>query len=317
MSHAAIRKPSRAFIWRRIHSLTGFWLVIFLLEHMTVNSQATLWIGDDGHGFVRLVNFLESLPFLQVVEVVLIGIPLLVHALWGIQRMREAKSNVVGSQKGPVLPYSRNIAYTLQRLSSIVLLVGIVLHVVQMRFLDYPKEVIRENKQEYLVKISFDEGLYTLGHRLGATFYSKAMVQEIRKAHERLWVGPEYFPEINDHQGDIQNQQQYQKWVQDLSSFDLKKDEVIAASYKPGTAMLLTVRDTFKSPWMAVFYTLFVLAAAFHAFNGLWTFLITWGWILSYRSQRAMLPVAWCGMALITFLGLMAIWGSYFLNLRF
>jgi len=67
---------------------------------------------------------------------------------------------------------------------------------------------------------------------------------------------------------------------------------------------------------MAILYTIFLLAAAFHAFNGLWTFLITWGFILSYRSQRAMLPVSYFGMILLSLLGLAAIWGSYWFNLR-
>ena len=67
---------------------------------------------------------------------------------------------------------------------------------------------------------------------------------------------------------------------------------------------------------MAVLYTIFVLAAAFHAFNGLWTSLITWGAMLSYQSQRAMIPICWLGVGLLAFLGLAAIWGSYWINLR-
>ena len=80
--------------------------------------------------------------------------------------------------------------------------------------------------------------------------------------------------------------------------------------------MLLMVRDTFKSPLMACLYTIFVLAAAFHALNGVWTALITWGAILSYRSQVALRPLIWIGMALLVFLGMAAIWGSYWTNLR-
>ena len=53
---------STSFIWRRVHSLTGFWLVLYLIIHLITNSQAALWIGDDGSGFVRLVNSLERLP---------------------------------------------------------------------------------------------------------------------------------------------------------------------------------------------------------------------------------------------------------------
>ena len=74
------------------------------------------------------------------------------------------------------------------------------------------------------------------------------------------------------------------------------------------------VRDTFKSPLMIALYSIFVLAAAFHAFNGFWTFLITWGVILSYRSQKTMIPVSVIGMGLLLFFGFAAIYGSYWLN---
>ena len=93
-------------------------------------------------------------------------------------------------------------------------------------------------------------------------------------------------------------------------------DQIVAKAKTPGKAMLLMVRETFKSPLMAALYSIFVLAAAFHAFNGFWTSLITWGVVLSYRSQKAFLPICWVGVALLAFLGLAAIWGSYWLNLR-
>ncbi len=64
------------------------------------------------------------------------------------------------------------------------------------------------------------------------------------------------------------------------------------------------VRDTFKSPVMAVLYTIFVCGgvSCVQWISGL---LITWGMILSYRSQKAMLPVS-VGMGdfLLAFLGL-------------
>ena len=80
--------------------------------------------------------------------------------------------------------------------------------------------------------------------------------------------------------------------------------------------MLFMVRETFKSLLMCILFTIFVLAAAFHAFNGVWTALITWGAILSYRSQLALRPIVWIGSALLIFFGLAAIWGSFWINLR-
>lgn len=286
---------SSAFIWRRIHSLMGFWLVIYLLEHLITNSQAALWIGDDGIGFIRLVNLLESLPYLQVVEWILIGIPLLVHGIWGVKRALSARFNAYTISDGkPSLPYTRNQAYTWQRLSSWILLFGIIFHVIDMRFINQPKKVLIDNEICYFNAISFDDGLTTLGPRLHVSFYTPQQIAEICAQ-----------PEMKNR-----------KWIQKLKSFQLESNEVVAQSMNPGTAMLLMVRDEFKSPFSSILYTIFVLAASFHAFNGFWTFLITWGAILSYRSQKAMLPISAFGVLLMSFLGLAAIWGSYWINLR-
>lgn len=262
-----------AFIWRRVHSLLGLWLVIFLSEHLLVNSQAALWIGDDGHGFVRLVNFLENLPYLQVLEIVLIGIPLLVHAIWGIKRVftSEPNSRKSDGSKPSLGEYGRNRAYTWQRLTSWILLFGLLGHVAQMRFLDFPKKVHLNNEEQFLVKLTPDEQLYPLAKRLDVSLYTPSEMEGVWQA---------------------------------------KEGQVIAAAATPGQAMLLTVRDTFKSPLMAILYTIFVLAAAFHAFNGVWTFLITWGVILAMPAQKTMTRVTLAGILILSLLGLMAIWGS-------
>lgn len=247
----------------------GFWLVIYITQHLIINSQATLWLGADGIGFIRCVNLLESLPYLQVIETMLIGFPLLFHTVWGIQRALQPKYNSGKSNyTTSSLPFGRNKAFTWQRLSSWILLVGILGHVVQMRFLNYPEEIKQENHTFYQVEITQDPGLITLAERL------------------------------------------------DVTLCNLDKTHMIATAPSPGAAMLLMVRDTFKSPLMMVLYTIFVLAAAFHACNGLWTFLITWGLILSYRAQKSLIPFSVLGTALLAFLGLTAIWGSYLINLR-
>ena len=265
---------SSTFIWRRIHSLMGLWLIIYLFEHLIVNSQAALWIGDDGHGFVRMVNSLESLPYLQVVEVLLIGVPLAIHGVWGVFRIFTAKINSDPSDGSvPALGrYGRNRAYTWQRLTSWILLIGIVAHVVQMRFVQQPQKREVDGAEKWVTQVSYDSGLETLTPRLG---------------------------------------------VQMLAEKGSYPEQVLVAAPSMGTAILLMVRDSFKNPWVSVLYSIFVLAAAFHAFNGFWTALITWGAILSYRSQKAMIPVSIIGIGLLSFLGLASIWGSYWINLRY
>lgn len=259
---------SNTFIWRRVHSLMGLWLIIYLIEHLIVNSQAVLWLGDDGIGFIRLVNLLESLPYLQVLEILLIGMPLAIHGYWGVKRSLVAKQNFKNSDGSrPSLKYSRNRAFSWQRITSWILLFGIIAHVVQMRFMEIPKKIHVGNEIQHVVKLDPDPAIESLAERIGV-------------------------------------------------ALNREGSKIIATAPTPGKAMLLTVRETFKSPIMCMLYTIFVLAAAFHAFNGFWTSLITWGALLSYHSQKAFLPVCWLGAGLLAFLGLAAIWGSYLLNFQ-
>ncbi len=304
---------SSQFIWRRVHSLLGFGIVIYLILHLITNSQAALWIGDDGIGFIKFVNFLESLPYLQAIEITLIGLPLLVHAVWGIKRIFQAKTNSFPSDGSkPHLSYGRNHAFTWQRLSSWILLFGIIGHVAQMRFIEAPQKVMIGNDIRYLNKITFDEGLYTLAPRLHVTLFSAKTISEMNPYTSQNEYSPSKAILINE----MQKTEEKEKFIKKLRSFSLSENEVIASSPSPGVAMLLMVRNTFKIPLMAILYSIFVLAAAFHAFNGFWTFLITWGLILSYRSQKSMIPVSVIGIALLSFLGFAAIWGSYWINLR-
>lgn len=269
-----------AFIWKRAHSLTGLWLVLFLIEHLFTNSQAALWIGEDGKGFIDAVNWIQSLPFLPLIEIFLLGLPLLIHGAWGVKYLFEAKYNNGPSDGSvPSLPnYGRNKAYTWQRVTAWLLLFGIAAHVVHMRFIEYPKKVSIGNSHYYLVSLSNDEGLSSLSKRLDFKLFDKDS-----------------------------------KPVAGSSSKDQKK---LAVTSSFGTAELLVVRDTFKSPLMILLYTGLVLASCFHAFNGLWTFMISWGVTLTARSQQLMWFFSIFLMVLISFLGLAAIFGTYFANLK-
>lgn len=326
----------RAFIWRRLHSLFGLWIVLFLIEHLLTNSQAALLLGENGKGFVRMVNALHNLPYLQAIEIFLLGVPLAVHAIWGIKYLLTAKSNSTPQKEGSKvsLPeYGRNHAYTWQRITSWILLVGIVGHVVKFRFLEYPTVLHEGTKTSYFVRVSIDNGLYTVAERLGTTLYDhKAIEQERKKLQNRcsektLVKAAEQIQqeeesrEPYDSQKEViltsaQKYKEREAWVNTLEKQKLENNQVIAIAPNFGTATLLSVRDTFKNPLYVGLYTIFVLAAVFHAFNGFWTFLITWGFILKMSSQRYMVKVAYGIMFLIGALGLVSIWGTYFLNLR-
>ncbi|HEY5235777.1 MAG TPA: succinate dehydrogenase, partial [Rhabdochlamydiaceae bacterium] len=87
----------RAFIWRRIHSLMGLWLVLFLFEHLLVNSQAALLLGNNARGFVDGVNAIHNLPYLPIIEIFLLGFPIAIHGVLGVKYLFTAKFNSGGS----------------------------------------------------------------------------------------------------------------------------------------------------------------------------------------------------------------------------
>lgn len=279
------QKLPLAFVFRRLHSLLGLWLCFYLFEHLLVNSQAAWFFHDDGYGFVKAVNLIHSIPYLKAVEVILLGLPFLFHAVWGIEYLRTSKCNSFKTTgKTPSLSqYKRNRAFTWQRIFSWVLVVGIIAHVVQMRFLDYPMVIHDGDEQHYLIKVRKDPALDSVAEKLHAVIYSGPDLRQLRK----------------------------ERWAQEAKSFRLKSNQVVLLLPNAGAAFFMIVRDTMKDPWMVVLYSIFVVAAAYHAFNGLWTFFITWGVTLTRRSQKRMRAITTTLMGVVMFLGLVAIWGPY------
>lgn len=283
------------FIWRRLHSLLGLWLVLFLIQHLFVNSQAALLVGDDGMGFIHAANAIREWPYLPVVEVVLLGIPFVIHGWWGIKYLLTAVPNdSITDGSKPALPqYTRNKAYTWQRITSWLLLFGVVAHVIHMRWIQYPDSERLGTEQLYMIRLENDSGLAPLSKRIGFEVYD---ANQLSQLDARLGADNAF--------------------AKTLDAKPLKERQVIAVAPSFGVAELLMVRDTFKMPIMIALYSIFVLAACFHAFNGVWTFLITWGVSLTAASQRIVLKFATFLMVLFSFLGLAAIWMTYWINLK-
>lgn len=259
------RRIPKDFLLRRAQSLAGLFLVLFLIEHLLTNSQAALFIGDDGSGFINAVNFIKTIPYLQTIEIMLIGFPVLLHGGLGISYLFTARYNSMRSDGStPSLSdLPRNHAYTWQRITAVILVFGLIIHVLTMRFLNEPEMV----GGKYVVSLSQDMGLKNLAQRLGVTLIENGT-------------------------------------------------DIIAEANSFGTALLLVVRETFKSPLYCVLYTIFVLSSCFHASNGLWTFCITWGLTLNESSRVLMRRISNGLMALLAFFGCASIWLTYWVNLR-
>lgn len=318
----------KGWLTRRWHSFLGLWLVVYLIEHLLTNSQAALIVGHDGNGYIRAANALEELPFIKALEILLIAVPFLYHGIYGIRYIFTAKYNSLTTDgRRPSLPrYPANHAYTWQRLAAWVLLVGIILHVIQMRFIDYPEEVvIGGSERQYLVRVKMDEGLYTVAARLGVSLFDRSEIEslmatygeegggeEVKGGSEKGVFDPDRFAELEESERAAASR----RFAIALGHKMPKPGQVVAASSEFGKASLLVVRNTFKDPWMILLYTLFVLAAVYHGFRGVWSFLIVWGLTLTWRSQRVVSKIAVGAMVVLGGLGLSAVWLTYWVNLR-
>ncbi|BDH62509.1 succinate dehydrogenase cytochrome b558 subunit [Lysinibacillus sp. PLM2] len=112
------------FYWRRLHSLLGIIPVgLFLLVHFTINFTAT----QGAEAYNAAAGMMEYVPFLIIVEWVVIYIPLLFHGLYGVYIAFTATNNV--KRFGTF----HNWMFVLQRFTGIFLVVFIAWHIFQTR----------------------------------------------------------------------------------------------------------------------------------------------------------------------------------------
>jgi succinate dehydrogenase / fumarate reductase cytochrome b subunit len=112
------------FFNRKLHSLLGVIPVgIFLVQHLFVNH----FIIYGADSFNKAAHFMESLPLRIVLETVLIYLPLLYHAIYGLYIAFQAKNNVLN------YGYFRNVMFLLQRITGVILIIFIAWHVWETR----------------------------------------------------------------------------------------------------------------------------------------------------------------------------------------
>lgn len=115
---------NREFGNRRLHSLLGVIPIgLFLIFHLSVNFMAT----KGAETFNGAVHLIEYTPVKLLVEWVVIYLPLIFHAVYGIYIAFTAKNNL-GKYS-----YFRNWMFMLQRLSGIITLIFLVWHIWQTR----------------------------------------------------------------------------------------------------------------------------------------------------------------------------------------
>ncbi len=126
------------YLVRRLHSLTGIVPIgVFLISHLTTNSSIVWGMINsskyDGHHggaaeFQHEVNFIHSMPFLLLIEIFGLWLPIAFHSILGFYYATTGKGNTSRYS------YQANWRYTLQRVSGYVGVLFIFYHVATLRW---------------------------------------------------------------------------------------------------------------------------------------------------------------------------------------
>jgi succinate dehydrogenase / fumarate reductase cytochrome b subunit len=112
-------KDELHYLFLKLHSLTGIVPIgAFLVIHICVNSLRTVGVWP----YQLSIDAINNLPFLLIIEITCIYIPILFHSVMGFYVVRLAKTNVHRYR------YPRNGLYTLQRISGAVVFVFLIYH---------------------------------------------------------------------------------------------------------------------------------------------------------------------------------------------
>jgi succinate dehydrogenase / fumarate reductase cytochrome b subunit len=112
---------NRHFLLRRLHSLFGLLPVgAFVIFHLWENSQSRF--GAE-HYNQDVVGWLQGLNYLTLLEVFMIALPILFHALYGLVIVYTAKPEPIH------YPFMHNRFYLLQRVSGVGVLLFLLIHV--------------------------------------------------------------------------------------------------------------------------------------------------------------------------------------------
>lgn len=121
---STLQKPYH-FLIRRVHSLLGLLPIgIFLMFHLTLNLSARFGSSQ----YDQVINGMRGFPGIFVIELVVIFIPIALHAIYGSWVVYTGQSNLM------YYKYARNWLYVIQRVSGIYTVIFVLAHVWMLRF---------------------------------------------------------------------------------------------------------------------------------------------------------------------------------------
>jgi succinate dehydrogenase / fumarate reductase cytochrome b subunit len=127
-----LARPSRQFLLRRLHSLTGIFPIgAYLVAHIFLENSFILAGGERFDLLVQAIAYIPP-PVLLAVEILFLYAPILFHSLYGFVRVGQAELD------NPLrTDFLGAYLYTLQRLSGVIAFFFIAYHVWSTRFQYY------------------------------------------------------------------------------------------------------------------------------------------------------------------------------------
>ncbi len=158
-----VLSKDREFLWRRLHSLLGVVPVgLFLAFHLSLNFTA---VGGE-ESYNTATGMMELVPhsLLLAMEWIIIYIPLMFHAFYGVYIAFTATNNVKRFST------FRNWMFALQRFTGIFLVIFIAWHIFQTRVQKAFGEEVNFDMMAEIVANPVMLGFYIVGI-LSATFH--------------------------------------------------------------------------------------------------------------------------------------------------
>ncbi len=142
------------FLIRKVHSLLGIIPVgIFICVHLLINSSV-FFGGYANYEFA--VAGMKSIPLIVAAEIIIIAIPIAIHAIYGLWIVYVAKNNALK------FTYFRNWAFYLQRITALITLAFVLVHVYTLRFAQHePAAVVHRLMDKLQNQVYFF--LYVIG----------------------------------------------------------------------------------------------------------------------------------------------------------
>ena len=133
----------RHFALRKLHSLLGIVPIgAFLCFHLFENS---LSVKGAEHFTEHVIHKIGNMPYVDLMEIFFIALPILFHGIYGVIIWLQGKSNVTS------YVYFRNWMYWVQRISGVIAFIFIITHVFGTRIqVLINEEVTKDNLFDHL-----------------------------------------------------------------------------------------------------------------------------------------------------------------------